>query len=161
MGRLENISNALNRWSSWISGGLLVAMMMVTVSNLIMIQFGKAILGASEIVSFLAAPVAALALGYTQINRGHVAIDILVVRLPQRAQAVIDSIMTFISMALFGVATWQIAKLATRYWELGLISETLYMVFFPFIYLVAFGCALLCLVLLLDFLKSLFQAVKR
>jgi len=161
MVRLENISNALNRWLSWIGGGILVAMMLVTVGNLVMVQFKVPFTGAAEIVSFLAAVVAAFALGYTQINRGHVAIDIFVIRLSQRAQAVIDAIMFFISMALFGVATWQIVKLASRYWEMGSVSETLYIIFFPFIYLVALGCALLCLVLLLDFLKSLLQAVKR
>jgi TRAP-type C4-dicarboxylate transport system permease small subunit len=161
MARLEAISNALNRWLSWIGGGVLVAMMLVTVGNLIMVQFKVPFTGAAEIVRFLAAVVAAFALGYTQINRGHVAIDIFVVRLPQRAQAIIDSIMFFIIMALFGVATWQVVELASRYWELGSVSETLYIIFFPFIYAVALGCTLLCLVLLLDFLKSLAQAVKR
>ena len=161
MARLETVINALNRWLSWIAGGLLVAMMLLTVGNMFLravyVPFGFT----AEVVGWLAAMVAAFALGYTQINRGHVAVDIFVVRLRQRAQAVIDAIMSFIGMVLFAVATWQIVELASRVWEIGLVSATLKISFFPLIYLVALGCAFLCLVLLLNFLKSLAQAVKR
>ncbi|GAI39384.1 unnamed protein product, partial [marine sediment metagenome] len=38
MTHLERIINALNRWLSWIAGGLLVAMMLLTVVNLLMVQ---------------------------------------------------------------------------------------------------------------------------
>ena len=163
MARLEAIINALNKWLGWVAGGALVAMMLLTVGNMILralprcSPFGFT----AEVVGWLAAMVVAFALGYTQINRGHVAVDIFVVRLRQRAQAVIDAIMSFIGMVLFGVATWQIVELASRVWEIGLVSATLKISFFPLIYLVALGCAFLCLVLLLDFLKSLAQVVKR
>lgn len=161
MTRLENVSNALNRWSSWAAGGTLVAIMLVTVINMVMREVHVPFGGTAEVVGWLAALTAALALGYTQINRGHVAMDIFVVRLRQRAQAIIDAIMSFMSMVLFGLATWHIVKLASRYWGLGSVSETLHIVFFPFIYVVAIGCALFCLALLVDCLKSLAQAVKR
>lgn len=158
---LERIINALNRWFSWIAGGLLVALMLFTVVNMLMRQVYVPFAGTAEVVGWLAALVAAFALGYTQIHRGHTRVDILVSRFPPRVQAIIDSIMFFIGMVLFGVATWQVVKLASRYWEMGSVSETLYVIFFPFIYTVALGCAFLCLVLLLDFLKSVAEAVKR
>jgi len=163
MTRLETIINALNRWLNWVAGGLLLAMMLLTVANMIMraIPTYSPFGGTAEVVSYLAALVAAFALGYTQIRRAHTSVDILMLRLPPRAQSIIDSIMFFIGTALFGVATWQIVKLASRYWELGSVSETLYIIFFPFIYAVALGCAFLCLALLLDFLKSVVQVVKR
>ena len=161
MARLETIINALNRWLGWVAGGLLVTMMLITVVNMLMRAVYVPFFGTVEVICFLAALVAAFALGYTQLYKGHTRVDILVSRFPPRVQAIIDSIMFFIGMVLFGVATWQIVKLATRYWELGSVSETLHIIFFPLIYAVALGCALLCLVLLLDFLKSLAQAVKR
>ena len=161
MARLETIINALNRWLSWVAGGLLVTMMLITVVNMLMRAVYVPFFGTVEVICFLAALVAAFTLGYTQLYKGHTRVDILVSRFPPRVQAIIDSIMFFIGMVLFGVATWQIVKLATRYWELGSVSETLHIIFFPLIYAVALGCALLCLVLLLDFLKSLAQAVKR
>jgi len=78
MNRLETIVNALNRWLNWVAGGLLVAMMLITVVNLIMAQVYVPFVGTAEIISFLAALVAAFALGYTQIRRGHTRVDILV-----------------------------------------------------------------------------------
>jgi len=161
MARLETIINALNRWLGWVAGGLLVTMMLITVVNMLMRAVYVPFFGTVEVICFLAALVAAFALGYTQLYKGHTRVDILVSRFPPRVQAIIDSIMFFIGMVLFGVATWQLVRLATRYWEMGSVSETLYIIFFPLIYAVALGCALLCLVLLLDFLKSLAQAVKR
>jgi len=117
--------------------------------------------GTAEVVGFLAALVAALALGYTQLRRGHTWVDVLVARLPPRAQAIIDSTMFLLAMIMFGLATWQIFKLANHYWKIGLLSETLKIIFFPFIYVVALGCALLCLALLVDFLNSLAKAVRK
>jgi hypothetical protein len=69
--------------------------------------------------------------------------------------------MFLIVMGLFGVATWQLLKLASHYWEMGLLSETLKVIFFPLVYAVALGCAFISLVLLLDFLKSLAEAAKK
>ena len=161
MTHLEKISNALNKWVNWVAGGALVAMMLLTVGNMLLravyVPFGFT----AEVVGWLAALVAAFALGYTQINRGHVAVDIFLVRLRQRAQVIIDAIMSFISMALFALIAWRTAELASRVWEIGLVSATLKVTFFPLIYAVALGCAFLCLVLLLDFLKSVAQAVKK
>jgi len=85
----------------------------------------------------------------------------LVARLPKRTQALIDSLMFFFAMVMFGLATWQIFELANHYWRIGLLSETLKIIFFPFIYVVALGCALLCLALLVDFLRSLSQVMRK
>lgn len=157
----EKLTETLNRWATWLAGGLLVALMLLTVANMVMREVWEPFAGTAEVVGFLAALVAALALGYTQLHRGHTWVDILVARLPLRAQAVIDSFMFFLATVMFGLATWQTFTLANHYWKIGLLSETLKMIFFPFIYVVALGCALLCLALLLDFLKSVRQVMGR
>lgn len=159
---LERISSALSRWGNWIAGGTLVAIMLITVGNILSRAVWVPLAGLAEGVGFLAAIVAALALGYTQIRRGHVALDIVVSRFSPQARAVINTIGYFISMVLFGLIAWQVARLAGHYWEIGSMSVSLWnLAFFPFVYVVALGCALLSLVLLVDFLKSLTQAVKK
>ena len=162
MTHLERISNVLSRWLNWIAGGALVTIMLITVVNMILRAVYVPLAGLAEGVGFLAAIVVAFALGYTQIRRGHVAIDIVVSRFSPRAQAIIDSIIYFMSMVLFGLIAWQVTRLAGHHWEIGSTAVSLWnIVFFPLIYVVALGCALLCLVLLVDFLKSLAQAVKK
>jgi len=136
--------------------------MLITVVNVILRAVYVPVGGLPVGVGFLSAIVVAFALGYTQIKRGHVAIDIVMSRFPPRAQAIIDSIIYLISMVLFGLIAWQVADLAGHHWKTGTTAESLWnIVFFPFMYMTALGCVLLCLVLLVDFLKSLAQAVKK
>jgi hypothetical protein len=59
-------------------------------------------------------------------------------------------------MVFFALVSWQIAKYATTLWKTGELTETLRIVYYPFTYGVAFGCATLSLVFLTDLLKSVF-----
>jgi hypothetical protein len=59
-------------------------------------------------------------------------------------------------MVFFTVLGWQITRLATTIWKTGEVTETLRIIYYPFTYGVAFGCFLLALVLLVDFLKLFF-----
>lgn len=161
MVRLEAIVNLLSRWLNWVAGGLLLVLMMLSVGNIIARWVHEPWAGTPAAVGWLAAPLAAFALGYTQLQKGHTRIDIIISRFPARVQSIIDGIMFFIGTGFFGVATWQVLKLASRYRALGQVCPTTGISYHPFIYAVGIGCALLCLVLLLDFLKSLVQAVKK
>jgi TRAP-type C4-dicarboxylate transport system permease small subunit len=99
----------------------------------------------------------AFALGSTQIGRGHIAVDVLVLRFSVRTRKILNGINCFICVVFFAIVTWQISKYATTLWETGEITETLRIIYYPFTYGVALGCAALSLVFLTDFLKSVFQ----
>ena len=58
-------------------------------------------------------------------------------------------------MVFFAVVAWQIAKYAGTLWETGEVTETLQIIYYPFTYGVALGCAVLSLVFLIDLLKLL------
>jgi len=60
-------------------------------------------------------------------------------------------------MIFFSIAGWQIARWATVLRKTGEVTETLRIIFYPFMYAVSLGCILLALVLLVDLLKVLFQ----
>ena len=113
--------------------------------------------GTFEFMEFFGAIVAAFALGYTQMKRGHTGIDIVVNLFSPRTQRVLNAINYFVCMAFFGVAGWQITKWATTLRRTGEVTETLRIIFYPFTYAVAFGCFVLSFVLLVDFLKALTQ----
>jgi TRAP-type C4-dicarboxylate transport system permease small subunit len=101
--------------------------------------------------------VTAFALGYTQLKRTHVAVDILVLRFSKRTQSVLNGINALICMVFFAVVAWQIAKYGATLWRTGEVTETLRIVYYPFTYGVALGCAVLSLVFLTDFLKCVVQ----
>lgn len=158
---LERLNTWFNQRLAWVAGGTLVAMMLLSVVNMFLRALGHPFGGTAEVVGWLAAITAAFALGYTQLYRGHVAIDLVVNRFSRRGQGVTDAIMLFSSAILFALAAWRTAVYAGRLWQLGSLSETIQIAFFPFTYAVALGFASLSLALLVDGLKSLKGAIKK
>lgn len=161
MNFLVRLSARLNKWTVWLAGGAMVLMMLLSVVNMILRAFSRPFGGITEVVGWLAALTVALALGYTQMERGHVSIDLLMSRFSPRARALVDSLTSFISMFLSVMAARQLIIHAGRLWERGSVSETLHISFFPFVYAVAFGFLCLALALLVDGIKYLFEAVKK
>lgn len=144
-----------SRWVAWIAAVALAAMMLLTCLDVTLRFLGHPILGSFEIMRFLGAVVAGLAIAYTQALRGHISIDFFVSRFPQRTQAVINSVNYLASFAIFALLAWQCGMRGMTLWKLGQVSETLEMPFFPFLYVVAFGCTMMCLVLVVDFISYL------
>ncbi len=161
MDLLERLCARLNLWTAWLAGGALVFMMLISVINIVLRIISRPFGGATEMVGWLAALTAALALGYTQMNKGHVAIDLLVSRFSRRTRAVLDSMISFIILALAVLAARQLTVHAGNLWQRGSLSETMHIAYFPFTYVVAFSFLFLALTLLVDGIKSLVEAVKR
>jgi TRAP-type C4-dicarboxylate transport system permease small subunit len=111
--------------------------------------------GAYETVGFLGAIVIAFALGYTQKRKDHIVVDILTEKFPKRINRVLDGINYFITTIFFAIVSWQVFVWGMKISKSGEVSETLKIVFHPFIYSVAFGFAVFSLTLIIDFLKNL------
>jgi len=152
---LEKISRLLNKWSIWIGGAALLLMIGIACANMLMRPLGAPLKGAYELVGFFGALTVAFALGHAQITGSHIAVDILATRYSKRTQRIMHAISSFLCMIFFVLVAWQVAVFATTIWKRGETSETLRIIFHPFVYLVAICCALLAFVLFIDFLKSL------
>lgn len=155
MGALDKVSNFLNQALLWIAGFALVSMILMTGANIVIRIFWMPIRGTYELMGYFGAVVTAFALGYTQLGRGHIAVDILVLRFSERTQRILNGINYFICMVFFAIVAWQIAKYATTLWKTGEVTETLRIIYYPFTYGVSLGCFVLALVLLVDLLKLL------
>ena len=57
----------------------------------------------------------------------------------------------------FAIVSWQIAKYATTLFRTGEVTETLRIIYYPFTYGVALGCAVLSLVFFTELLRTLFS----
>ena len=147
----------LNQVLIRIAGCIMIAMILLTCANIFLRLVWAPITGTFELMGYLGATVTAFALGYTQIRRGHIAVDLLVQRFSKRTQRILNILNTFTCMIFFGLAAWQITRYATTLRETGEVTETLRIIYYPFTYGVAFGCAILSLVFLADFLKCIFQ----
>jgi len=152
---LDKISKELSKWFCWIGGLALLSMTGVACLNMLLRPLGTPLTGAYELVGFFGALVVALPLGYAQISRSHISVDILATRYSKRTQRIMNIISSFFCLIFFILVAWQSALYASAIWKRGETSETLRIIYHPFVYVVALCCLLLSLVLLVDFLKSI------
>jgi len=150
---LDRISRVLSQVLVWTAGVFLVAMILLTCANIFLRLVWMPVKGTYELMGFFGAIVTAFALGYTQIKRGHIGIDLVVNRFSAKAQRLLNGTNYFICTIFFVIAGWQMAKWATTLWKTGEVTETLRIIFYPFTYGVALGCIILALVLLVDLLR--------
>jgi TRAP-type C4-dicarboxylate transport system permease small subunit len=156
----ERLVRLLSVWCDRIAQGAVVGMMLIVGGNILLRFFGKPILGTYDWTGLLATILIALSLGYCGVLKGHVRVEFILARFPQRVQAVVDSITGMLSLGLFALAVWQSVVLGNEMWRKGEVSITVKTPFYPFVYAIAFGCALLWLVIFVETMKSLAKAVR-
>ena len=154
---LEKTSRWLNKLLVWLGGVFLAAMVVLTCSNIFLRTVWVPIKGTYELMGFFGAIVAAFALGYTQVSKGHIAVDILVDRFSSKTRKITGIINCAACAVFFIIAAWQLAIKATTLWKTGEVTETLRIIFYPFTYAVALGFGVLCLVLLANAAKALLK----
>lgn len=152
--RIEQWTAKVAEVFNWISAAAVAGMVVLTCMDIILRLFRHPIPGTYEMVGFLGAVFAAFALGYTSVNRGHIAVDFLVQKLPARAQSLVDGINDSICAVFFGFLSHQCLVYAGDLKSVGEVSMTLQMPVYPFVYGIALGCLLLTLVLAVQSFKN-------
>lgn len=153
MGFLKEINEWVSNVFVWIGGIALILMTAISCLNMGLRMMGFPMAGIYDLVCYLGALVAALPLAYTQLKKGHVAVDIVTLLLPVQVRRIGIGISYVLGMMFFGAAAWKISSLAETLRQSGELSETLKMPFWPFTYAVAASCALMVFCLLLDVLE--------
>jgi TRAP-type C4-dicarboxylate transport system permease small subunit len=152
--RIERFIARIAERVNWLAAAAVFFMMLITTADVILRVFRHPILGTYEIVGFTGAVVIAFSLPYTSLQKGHIAVEFLVQRLPWLARVIINIINACVSLVLFAVIAWQCAKYAHDLRLTGEVSSTLQMPTYPFLYGISFGCILLCVVLFIEFLRQ-------
>ena len=163
MATFEKIVNTICEKINWIAGIAISAMVLLVCVDIILrlLPMTKPIVGAFEVQNWLAALAAAFAVAYIQTQKGHVPVDILLTRVSQRTAAIINSITSPFLAALSAVIGWQCVVFAIYMWKSNEISQILQFPYHFLLYAVAFCFAMLALVFVAEFLKSVTQAVKK
>jgi len=155
---IRSIGKTLD-WAASMFNGLsaaaVVFIMLLTCADVVLRFFGRPVPGAYELVGYSGAVIVALALARTSVERGHIAVELLVDRLPGRPRSLVEAVGSLAGAVLFGLLTWQSRVYASDLMESGDVSLTLGMPTWPFVYAVGAGTALLTAVLLLDALRHL------
>ncbi len=155
----ENRIYPFCRFLTRLAAAVLFLMMVLTVCDVFMRKtFSEPILGTVELSEFMLVIVVFFALAYTELVDGHVKVDFLMMHFGDRARGFVDAAVQFTGSILFGVITWATVDYAGKMRAIGEVSQDLWLPKYPFIYLVALGCALFSLAL---FTKSLASLIKR
>jgi TRAP-type C4-dicarboxylate transport system permease small subunit len=154
---LDTVYNFLNKILVILGGIAVIALMFLATGNVVLRIFSMPYRGAYEIVSFLGAVVIAFALGITQKGKYNIVVDILTDKFPKELQNVIDKVADLIMTIFFAIVTWQIYIWGMKIYESHEVSETLKIPFYPFVFAVSIGFAMLSFTAFVDFLKKLFR----
>ena len=159
--KLDRGIAVLSKVLFWIAGAGLVAMLVVIVADVIGIKiFSKPVPGGIEIVSFMSVVAIAFAVAYTQVMRGHVAVDFIVEKFPRRAKLIIDAVTTFFGVALMAALAYYSFKYGAKLHATGEVSMTQKIPYYPFVYGMAVCFLVTLLVLVRDLIKSITKAAK-
>jgi len=151
---LDRLNRVLNQWLLVIGGVAVLALMALATGNVLLRIFGWPFRGAYELVSFLGAVVTAFALGYTQKRKFNIVVDILSVKFPTGVKQFLDGIGYLIGLLFFGVIAWVIFTWGMKIAASGEVSETLKIIYYPFVFCVALGFAVLSLTLAIDWIGT-------
>lgn len=152
---LLTIRNAINRVMVVLGGVSVLLLMALATGNVCLRIFQVPYRGAYEVVSFLGAVTIAFALGFTQMKKNHIVVDILTDTFSERTKRILDAVSYLITMVFYGVIAWVIFRWGMQIARSGELSETLKIIYYPFIISVSVGFGFLSLTLIIDFLTTL------
>jgi TRAP-type C4-dicarboxylate transport system permease small subunit len=154
--KFERVNRRLSSWFEWIGLAAMLVMMAITCIDVVGAKvFRCPLLGAIDIVMLVQIVAIAFAASMALILGRHIQVEFFFNLLPRRAQAVIDSIVLLLGLGLFMVIMWRLSVLGHLLQTAGDYSATIRIPYYPFAYGIALASIPVCLVFLLEFLKSL------
>jgi len=162
LGKFERFNRRLSDWFEWIGFAALLLIMVITCVDVVGAKvFKMPVLGSIDIVMLCQIVAISFAASMTLIAGRHIKVEFFLSLLPPRVQAVFNAIIPLLGLGLFIVIIWRLYVLGHSFQTAGEYSMTIYIPYYPFAYGVAFACIPVCLVLLVEFLKSLTKGVQK
>ena len=153
---LERVIYPFSRVISILSMIAAVAMMLIVTADVFMRRaLNQPIFGAYEIGKVLLVIVVFCGVAYVMSVKGHVVVDTLVRLYPKKLRTVVNGIAYFLSLLIVALISWQSAVYGLDMVRVGETSVLLRILVSPFIFIVAFGSAILFLVILVQFIYIL------
>jgi TRAP-type C4-dicarboxylate transport system permease small subunit len=155
---------SLSKVAAVIAGFVLAAMMMLTVADVCgRYFFNSPIKGTWEVIGLLLVCAGTWGLGYCQMEKAHIRINIIVEKFSPRVQALMLSFTYLVGIAAFSLLCWRMFMLAMRYLSTmkGYVSDTLDIPYPPFMFALSIGAGIIVLILIVDLVRSLANVIRR
>jgi len=147
MDRFNKFVDKASRLLDNIAGGVIVVAMLLVVVNVILRSaFKSPIKGIYEYTGYLTAFVIAFSIARCAFEKAHIAVDFFMGKLNPKVQLAIDLVLSVISVVFLAFSSVQVLKYGINVIRSGEVSATAHIQFYPFIFIVALGMFVLCLV---------------
>lgn len=160
---IGQLNQIVNKGFAALAGTALLALMFITVIDVVLRNLGLQVAGSFELIGWLSAMAMGLSLGYVQINKGHVAITAISERFRGRTVAIAAFVSSLLSLMLVVLLTYYTVRLGIIQKASGSLSDTLRFLVYPWVFVLAAGLGALGLALLVDCgcsIKTIFQPRK-
>ncbi|MFH1651061.1 MAG: TRAP transporter small permease [Chloroflexota bacterium] len=108
--------------------------------------------GTYEVTVFLLVVIVFFYMGHVTLTDSHVSIDMFVLKMRPRLRAFFASLSCFLCVVLYVLIVWRTLVFAARMRNVGQVSVLMDIPIYPFLYLVAFGSAIMVLVFITKFI---------
>lgn len=158
MGKIPGALARIIDGLSWLGGefagaSIFLMMLIITYSVSARYTLGRPVVGAEEVSGLLLVVCVFLSAAYTLRQGGHIVVDTVVARLPQRWQDWLRLVTYLMGLLYTGVLAWQGWELFWSNYLLGRKTPTLLIPFFIPQVTIVLGLWLLFLALLVAFLR--------
>jgi TRAP-type C4-dicarboxylate transport system permease small subunit len=155
---------SISRVAAIIAAFVLAAMMMLTVADVCgRYFFDRPIKGTWELIGLFLVCAGTWGLGYCQMQKAHISINIILQRFSRRGQAMMLSFTYLVGLAAFSLLCWRMFLLAVRYSTTmkGYVTDTLEIPYPPFMFALSIGAGIMVLILIVDLIHSLVSVVRK
>jgi len=158
---LTIVAHTISRVLIAIGATVLALMMFLTALDVALrYLFNSPLSGAFELVEYMMAIVIPFSIVYCAEQRGHVAVELILTRFPQKIQIAVEALVTFAAMVFAIIIAWQNFLYIGEVYGSNLTSAVLLIPAYPFVIPVALGISAFALMLLLHLIDILSRAKK-
>ena len=147
----KKVIKLLSSFLNFFAAASLTAIVVLTCLDVFMRYFfNQPIAATYDLVSLMGAVIAAFAMPYTMLMRGHVAVDLVVRKLSRKKQLAIETLTHMVGIFLFLIMVWQCYVLASDMKAAGEVMPTILLPFYPIVYAMSVCFFVLCLAILVN-----------
>lgn len=152
----EKFVTVCSKWVNYVACLALAIMVVIVLADIIGNKLFKTpVPGGIELVSYFSVIAISFAIAETQLAHGHIEVEMLVTRLPKKAQKIIATFVYLLSITLFIILCIRSFKYGTALQASGEVSMTMALPYYPFVWAMGFSCIVVILALIMQLFKLL------
>ncbi len=151
----------LSKYLNWVGCMVLVAMMLLTVVDVILRWMRMGITGTFELMSFGGALVVGFAIAKTSIDGAHVSVDVLTQVLGKGTNRILFILTRAMGIVFFLFLGWGLFLKGNELFASGEVSLTLHVPFYPVAWALAICSVVEALFLFANLIKNLIGGVEK